>query len=130
MALADESDVENALGRPLADGEDVSTLLESASDLVCGHIGYRPGPTDAVVADGVAARVVAMMVASVLTKPAITTSDYDATGYNTAREYASVRVGVESATTSGPWMTKSFERQLKPYRVSFRSVPAQSELYE
>lgn len=111
MALASEEDVENALGRSLTDSEDVSTLLEEASDLVCGYLGYTPDP----VPDPVA-RVTATMVAAVLGKPAVTTSDYAATGYNTMREVAAVRVGVESATTTGPWLTAALKMRLRPFR--------------
>ena len=113
MSLASESDVENALGRVLTDDEDVSTLLEEASDLVVGYLGYTPDPVPAPVA-----RVVATMVVAVLTKPTVTKADYDASGYSTASEYASVRVGVESATTSGPWLTASLKMRLKRFRTS------------
>ena len=44
MTLASEVDVESALGRDLAETEDVSTLLEEASDLVAGYLGYTPDP--------------------------------------------------------------------------------------
>lgn len=111
MSLASEDDVENALGRALAESEDVSTLLDEASDLVVGYLGYTPDP----VPDPVA-RVVATMVAAVVTKPALTVSDYGAGGYNTYREVAAVKVGVESATTTGPWLTAALKLRLKPYR--------------
>lgn len=111
MALASEDDVENALRRPLASSEDVSTLLEEASDLVVAYIGHTPDP----VPDPVA-RVVALMVAAVLTKPAVSVSDYNAGGYNVQREVTAVRVGVESQTTSGPWLTKSLKMTLNRYR--------------
>lgn len=111
MALASEDDVENALGRSLTDSEDVCTLLDEASDLVCGYLGYTPDPVPTPVA-----RVVATMVAAVLTKPAVTTSDYGAGGYNTIREVTAVKVGVESATTSGPWLTAALKMRLRPYR--------------
>lgn len=111
MALASEADVENALGRTLAEAEDVSTLLEEASDLVCGYLGYTPDPAPTPVA-----RVVATMVAAVLTKPATNTADYGANGYNVVRESMPVKVGVESATTTGPWLTASLKMRLRPYR--------------
>jgi len=118
MSLASESDVENALGRVLTDDEDVSTLLEEASDLVVGYLGYTPDPVPAPVA-----RVVATMVVAVLTKPTVTKADYDASGYSTSSEYASVRVGVESATTSGPWLTAALKMRLKRFRTyATRSV--------
>lgn len=118
MALASEEDVEAALGRPLADSEDVTTLLEEASDLVIGYLGREPDP----VPDPVA-RVVATMVAAVISKPAVTTADYGASGYNVMREVAAVKVGVESATTTGPWLTASLKMRLRPYRsAATRSV--------
>lgn len=111
MALATEQDVENALGRSLTESEDVTTLLEEASDLVVGFLRHEPDPVP-----GPVARAVATMVAAVLTKPAVTTADYDAGGYNISREAAAVRVAVESATTSGPWLTKSLQRRLSRFR--------------
>jgi hypothetical protein len=111
MSLASESDVENALGRSLTDDEDVSTVLEEASDLVVGYLGYTPDP----VPDPVA-RVVATMVAAVLTKPATNTADFGANGYNVVRETMPVKIGVESATTTGPWLTASLKMRLRPYR--------------
>lgn len=109
MALASESDVENALGRSLT--EDVATLLEAASDLVVGYLGHTPDPVPPPVT-----RVVADMIAAVLTKPAVSTSDYQASGYNVQREVAAVRVGVESVTSSGPWLTAALKMRLRPYR--------------
>jgi len=111
MALASEVHVEDALGRALTVSEDVSTLLEEASDLVVGYLGYTPDPVPAPVR-----RVVATMVVAVLTKPATTAADYQSSGYNTSRETAAVRVGVESATTSGPWLTAALKARLRPYR--------------
>ena len=113
MPLASEGDVENALGRTLASSEDVTTLLEEASDLVVGYLGHTPDP----VPDPVS-RVVATMIAAVLTKPATNTTDYGANGYNVARETMPVKVGVESATTTGPWLTAALKLRLKPYRTA------------
>lgn len=119
MPLASEDDVENALGRPLASSEDVTTLLEEASDLVVGYLGHTPDP----VPDPVS-RVVATMVVAVLTKPSTSASDYgQADGYNVVRESMTVKVGIESATTTGPWLTAALKLRLKPYRTaSTRSV--------
>ena len=58
------------------------------------------------------------MVAAVLTKPATSTADYQASGYNVAHEAATVRVGVESATTTGPWLTAALKTRLRPYRTA------------
>jgi len=109
MALATSDDVEAALGRSLT--EDVDTLLEEASDLVVGYLHTTPDPVP-----GAVARVVATMVVAVLNKPEVSTADYDAGGYNMVREAAAVRVGVESATTSGPWLTNALRQRLNPYR--------------
>lgn len=113
MPLASEDDVENALGRPLASSEDVTTLLEEASDLVVGYLGYTPDPVPSPVS-----RVVATMIAAVLTKPATNNADYGSNGYNVARESMTVKVGVESATTTGPWLTAALKLRLKPYRAA------------
>jgi hypothetical protein len=124
MALATTYDVVDALGRPLATGEDVTTMLEQASDLVIGYLGAVPtNPVPPAVV-----RVVASMVAAVLTKPATTTADYVATGYNTSREQAAVRVGVESATTTGPWLSQSLKMRLEPYRTTVFSIQLGSEV--
>jgi len=117
VALASEVDVESALGRPLGATEDVSTLLEEASDLVIGYLGYSPDP----VPDPVA-RVVATMIVAVLTKPSTSASDLGQTdGYNVVREAMTVKLGTESATTSGPWLTASLKMRLRPYRTASTS---------
>ena len=113
MSLASDADVEAALGRELTEAEDVTTLLEEASDLVCGYLGYVPDPVPSPVA-----RVVATMVAAVITKPATNTADYGANGYNVVRESMPIKVGVESATTTGPWLTASLKMRLRPYRTA------------
>lgn len=113
MALASEVHVEDALGRALTVSEDVSTLLEEASDLVVGYLGYTPDPVPAPVR-----RVVATMVVAVLTKPHTSTLDYGTmgVGYNVVKEALPIKVGNESATTSGPWLTASLKARLRPYR--------------
>ncbi len=114
VALATDQDVSDALGRPLTTAEMsvVSNLLETASDLVNGYLGWTvpdpvPGPVTRVVAD---------VIAAVLLKPEVTTAGYDASGYNQIRGAATVRVGVESATTSGPWLSRSQKLRLAAYR--------------
>lgn len=114
MALASASDVESALGRALSEDEDVSTLLEEASDLVCGYLGYTPDPVPNPVA-----RAVATMVVAVMRKPETNSADYGVNGYNVSRESMPVKVGVESATTTGPWLTASLKQRLRPYRNRF-----------
>ncbi len=114
MALASISDVQVALGRELTATERTAAgwLLESATDLVTGYLCWTvPDPVpDAVT------RVVADMTAAVLLKPEVTTAGYDAGGYQQIRGAATVRVGVESATTSGPWLTRTQKTRLAPYR--------------
>lgn len=112
MALATQADVENALGRFLAEGEDITTLLEEASDLAAAYLGGEPDPVPAAVS-----RAVATMVAAVLTKPEATTADYSAGGYNATRQPLTVNVGNESQTTTGPWLTKAIRIRLRPYRM-------------
>lgn len=124
MAYATSSDVVAALGRSLTSAESVavSNQLEQATDLVIGYLGNEPDPVP-----GAVTRVVATMVAAVFSKPSITVADYDASGYSSAREAAGVHVGVESATTSGPWLTNALKERLKPYRIAIRSVAVTSE---
>lgn len=119
MALAASSDVVAALGRSLTSAETtaVANQLDQASDLVVAYLGDWPDPVP-----GPVARVVATMVAAVFEKPAVTVADYDASGYSTSREYAEVRVGHESATTQGPWLTKALKERLRPFRRSVRAV--------
>ena len=127
MALATSADVVAALGRSLTSAEStsVANLLDQASDLVTGYLGRWPDPVP-----GPVARVVAAMVAAVFDKPSVTVADYDTSGYSTSREYAQVAVGVESATSTGPWLTKSLKWRLSPYRSGMRSVGMVSEAGE
>lgn len=111
MGFATSEDVEAALGRSLTGSEDVDSLLEEASDLVAGYLLHYPDPVPPAVK-----RVVATMVVAVLNKPDVTVADYSAGGYNQIRENAAIRVGVESATTSGPWLTQALKLRLRPYR--------------
>jgi hypothetical protein len=88
-------------------------LLDQATDLVVGYgidVAINPVP-------GAVTRVVASMVVAVFTKPSINIADYDASGYRSSSETASVRVGMESATTEGPWLTNSQKMRLNPYRT-------------
>jgi len=114
MAFATAVDVVAALGRSLTSTESsaVDNQIDQATDLVVGYLGATPNPVP-----GAVTRVVATMVAAVFTKPAIITSDYNASGYNVSREVAAVQVGTESATTSGPWLTNSLKMRLNPYRI-------------
>lgn len=124
MAFATSADVVAALGRSLTSTEStmVDNQIDQATDLVVGYLGNEPDPVP-----GAVTRVVAAMVAAVFSKPSITVADYDASGYSTAREAAGVHVGVESATTSGPWLTNALRERLKPFRIAVRAVAAVSE---
>ena len=124
MALATSANVVSALGRALTASEttSVTNMLEQASDLVVAFLGHYPDPVP-----GAVARATSTMVAAAFDKPTVTTADYDASGYATSREYARVSVGVESQSSSGPWLTKSLKSRLAPYRMAVRSVPLISE---
>lgn len=126
MAFAIDDDVTDALGRPLTSSEAalVDSLLERATDLVVGY-----GVTASIdPVPGAVKRVVAEMVVAVFTKPSLNVADYDANGYRTTSEAAVVRVGVESATTSGPWLTNSQKMRLNPYRSGgMNQIAMQSE---
>lgn len=114
MALASEDHVEDALGRALTSSENVSTLLESASDRVVGYLRYTPNPVPAPVA-----RVVGEMVAAVLLKPAVNSADYGVSnGYNVQRETLTAKVGVDTSTSIGPWLTAQQKLALNPYRTA------------
>lgn len=127
MTFATTDDVVAALGRSLTSAESgvVSNLLERAADRI---IGYGV-PFDVDDFRGAVKRVCAEMVVAVFNKPAVTVSDYDASGYSSARESASVHVGVESATSEGPWLTNSQKMALNPYRVGAVTVFAVSSEY-
>lgn len=114
MALADVDDVEAALGS--APTVEVEVLLEEASDLVVGYLGYTPDPVP-----GAVVRVVAAMVAAVLTQPA------GAAGAEqmTAGPFV---VRFSADTLGGPWLTKNWRLRLDPYRrTGFISVELGSE---
>jgi len=116
VSFASSADVTAALGRSLTSAETgrVTNLLNEADDLI---IGYGIDPAIDPV-PGAVTRVAASMVAAVYTKPSINIADYDASGYRTSSETASVHVGTESATTEGPWLTKSQKMRLNPYRTA------------
>jgi hypothetical protein len=120
VGFAASGDVEAVLGRSLTTPE--TLLIDSASDLVAGYLLHYPDP----VPDPVKRAVVDMVVA-VLTKPSITVADYAAGGYNQVREATNVRVGVESATTTGPWLTNALKQRLRPFRRAMVSMLMESE---
>jgi hypothetical protein len=120
MAFATEDDVVDALGRSLTSTESdvVDNLIERATDRI---IGYGV-PFDVDDFRGAVKRVCAEMVVAVFNKPSVTVADYDASGYSTSREAAGVHVGVESATSEGPWLTNSQKLALNDYRVGAVTV--------
>jgi hypothetical protein len=125
VALATQADVEAILGRELTEAEAalVSSQLDEASDLV---LGYLRCPTLAVPTPEAIVRVVAAMVASVITRP--TSQPYGADQL-TAGPY-SVRY-TEGSTSGGPWLTAALKMRLAPYRCgSMVSVPMVSERFE
>lgn len=124
--LAEQTDVESALGRELTEAEEarVASLLAEASALIVGHLGNDPsdpGP----IPDPVTL-VAARMVARVLGQNA-------AVGVEGTTEQAgpfsqTVRLG-SGTTTGAPWLTAVDKVTLRPYRTGggFRSVPLESE---
>jgi len=125
MALATTQDVVDALGRALTSAESatVENLLDQASDLVVGYLGATPDPVP-----GAVSRVVATMVVAVYLKPYVNTADYGVNGYNVIKESMPVKVGVESATTEGPWLTNALKMRLRPYRLGAFAVEMRSEV--
>lgn len=114
MAFAIDDDVADVLGRALTASEAnvVDNLCEQATDLVVGY-----GVPDTInPVPGAVKRVVATMVAAVFNKPSLTVADYQANGYSTQLESATVKVGVDGNTTTGPWLTNALKMRLNPYR--------------
>lgn len=109
-----------ALGRSLTATESASVdfALAAASDQVVGYLGRA----DLDPVPGAVTRVVADMVAGVFNRPSINVADYDASGYSTSREAAGVRVGIESATSTGAWLTKALKLRLRPFRRGAFSI--------
>lgn len=125
MALATQADVEAILGRPLTEAEAdlVSSQLDEASDLVLGYLRCLTlaDPTPEAIV-----RVVAAMVAAVITRPTTQPANADQL---TAGPY-SMRY-TEGSTSGGPWLTAALKMRLAPYRCgSVVSVPLVSERYE
>lgn len=111
VALANQEDVEEVLGRDLTLDEEsrVDGQLEAASDLVVGHLHpcLIPDPVP-----GAIMRVVAEMVADLITRKATAVPE-GATSLG-AGAYS---VGLaEGATTNGPWLTAKLKTRLLPFR--------------
>ena len=122
MALATQADVVKALRGPLTteEAEHVDDQLDEASDLVLGYLKCPPAtPTPEAVV-----RVVAAMVAALITRPQTTPLNAD-----------SLNAGpygwkfVEGSTSDGPWLTSAQKMCLAPYRCSAVSVPLVSDRY-
>lgn len=120
MALATVADVEAALGRDLDADEDVDSLLEEASDLVFGYLGWGEIPDEV---PGAVVRVVASIVAAALTAPSVPA--YPAGVQATAGPF-SIQVGSEGGS-SKVFLTGALKLRLRPYRTSVVSVPLRSE---
>lgn len=126
MALATIDDVEVALGRELTDDElpRATYLLMTASDRVSAHLAWvaEPDPIP-----GPVVRVTADVVVASLTRPQVTAAQYEATGYGQYREATQVRVGADTSTSAGPWLTKQQERTLAPFRTGVVAVKVISD---
>ena len=121
MSLAIQDDVRAALRRDLTENEElgVEALIEEASDLVLGYLhpyqipAQTPGPI---------VRVVASMVAAVLSRPSNLLPD---TQSLTADAYGVTFLA--GATSPGPYLTEAFKRRLRPYRPGITTVTLGSE---
>lgn len=107
--FATPSDVEDLLVEP-SDGspERVEALLNEASALVVGHLGYEPEPVPEAVA-----LVTARMVARVLESPK-TPMGAESTSY-TAGPFATSVSFTQGASGGSPWLTVSDKVALRPY---------------
>ncbi|QTF82013.1 head-to-tail adaptor [Mycobacterium phage Fefferhead] len=127
-ALATTEDVKKALKalqRPeVAEAlqpEDVSDLLQEASDLVTGHLWPSPVPDPT---PGEITRVTAAMVAASLIRPKEIlpeTASLTADGFG-----ATFTPGT---TSPGVYLTAALKARLRPFRSGFTSVAMGSERY-
>lgn len=121
MPLATQDDVRAALRRELTSTEEEWTdnLIAEAEDLVVGYLHPYQIPDEP---PGPIVRVVAAMVAAVLTRPANILPD---TTSLTADTYG---VQFAAGTTSpGPYLTVAFKQRLDPYRIDSVVVGLASE---
>lgn len=119
--LATQEDVRDALRRDLTEDEElwVDSLILEAGDLVEGYLHPFTVPT--VVPDPIK-RVVAAMVAAVLTRPSGILPE---TQSLTADSY-----GVQftaGSTSPGPYLTEGFKKRLKPFKLDCVVVGVVSE---
>lgn len=120
MALATVADVVDRLGRDLTTAETsrVDGLLEEASALVIGHLGYDPTDTsvDPPVVPGPVTLVVSRMVARLFEREAAAQVSVGAESVTeqTGPFGRTLRYGV--GTTSGnPWLVRGDKVILRPY---------------
>ena len=121
--LATQDDVRNALRRDLTEEETlwVSSLLDEAGDLVAGYLSpwTIPDPPP-----GAITRVVASLVASVLSRPQGILPD---TQSLTADVYS---VQFAAGTTSlGPYFTAAMRERLRPFKCGAVVVELSSERF-
>jgi hypothetical protein len=115
-ALATPADVVARLGRALAANETARAdgLLEEASDLVVGHLGFNPADRDGADLDLVA-RVVSRMVARVLEQSTAAGGVFGATSMtDQIGDFSQTRSFAQGTTTGGPWLSKADKVALRP----------------
>ncbi|ALF00444.1 head-to-tail adaptor [Mycobacterium phage BoostSeason] len=122
-ALATSQDVKRALRRDLTQAEqtDLSELLAEATDLVVGYLHPYPVPTPT---PGAIKRVVASMVAAVLTRPTQIlpeTQSLTADGFGVTF--------TPGGNSPGPYLSAALKQRLRPYRTGMVSVAMSSERY-
>ena len=124
--LATQDHVRAALRRELTEAELpwVVGLIAEASDLVVGYLSPWTVPTFPEEIPEPIARVVAAMVATVLSRPQGLLPD---TQSLTADVY-SVQFAAGS-TSSGPYLTDALRKRLRPYKSSCLVVELGSERF-
>lgn len=108
---ATSADVQAALGRPLDLSLDVTTLLESAAELVLGYLNVLKLETNpnTTPVPGTISRVIGEMVANVINRPQ-TPPDPTDTAYEVGP--FAFQVGPQSV---GPWLNASQQTRLSLY---------------
>lgn len=125
MALAEVSDIEARLGRPLAVDELARApgLLDEASALVEGYCGRTFPIPPAVVVPSAVVVVVSKLAARGLSAAAdvadVSSNQYAAGPFQWQQSFA--------GDGSRMWIGSAEKLMLKPYRISMRSIPLVSE---